>query len=39
MTYEVEGRQYIAVASGKPSLFAIQDSARDGSIIVYALPN
>lgn len=37
VTYEAGGRQYVAVASGRPSRFWVQDHAGNPTITVFAL--
>ena len=39
VTYEVSGRQYIAVASGRPSRFWMQEHTGNPTIMVFALDN
>src|SRR3954452_6162148 len=38
VTYEVAGRQYIAVASGRPSRFWIEQNSGNPLVMVFALP-
>jgi len=37
VTYEVRGRQYIAVASGRPSRFWVQEHSGNPVVMVFAL--
>ena len=37
VTYEAGGRQYIAVASGRPSRFWVQEHAGSPVVMVFAL--
>jgi len=38
VTYEIAGRQYVAVASGSPSSFWIESSPGTPTVFVFALP-
>ena len=38
VSYAVDGRQYVAVASGRPSRFWWGDNPGSGTIVVFALP-
>ena len=38
VTYKVAGRQYIAVASGRPSRFWIEQNSGNPLVMVFALP-
>jgi len=38
VTYEIEGRQYIAVASGAPSSFWIEANPGTPTVFIFALP-
>ena len=39
VTYEVSGRQYIAVATGRPSGFWTQEHSGNPVVMVFALDN
>ena len=39
VTYEVSGRQYIAVATGRPSAFWVQEHSGNPAVMVFALDN
>ena len=38
VTYEIAGRQYVAVASGSPSSFWVENNPGTPTVFVFALP-
>ena len=38
ITYEVGGKQYVAVMSGRPSVFWVSDIAGSATVFLFALP-